>query len=153
MLANQIGSLLKQCGRVDLKAAFFDEYFCLGGVGSLKAHYDGNGNFANASVGINNSLSNPIATNDPTKNIHENCLYIRILEDDSKGSLHSLCVCSPAHIQKVCRVSTRHFNDVHGGHGEPRSVDHAADVAVELYKIQSYFGRADFRRIFFAVVA
>ena len=41
-----------------------------------------------------------------------------------------------AHIQKIGRGSAVQLDDVHGGHGQTCTVDHAADVAVQTDVVQ-----------------
>ena len=45
-----------------------------------------------------------------------------------------------AHIQEVGRLSPVQLDDVHGGHGQPGSVDEAADVPVQLDVVQRVLG-------------
>ena len=57
-----------------------------------------------------------------------------------------------ADVQEVGRRAARVLDDVHGGHGQPGAVDHAADVAVELDVVEVRLRRLDLEGRFFAQV-
>ena len=66
---------------------------------------------------------------------------------------HLLSIGAATHVKKVCRHATSVFDDVHGRHRQPRAVDHAANVPVELDVIEVVFRGFDFERIFLVNVA
>ena len=58
-----------------------------------------------------------------------------------------------AHVEKVGRFRAVELDDVHGGHGEARAVDHAADLAVQRDIIEIVFRRLELLGILFGGVA
>ena len=58
-----------------------------------------------------------------------------------------------AYIEKVRRAAAGILNDVHGGHGQARAVDHAGDGAVELDVVERVLAGFHFERIFFGRIA
>jgi len=68
----------------------------------------------------------------PPNILMKNCLHVRIGEQNFKGVLNLLLGCAAAYVEKVGRAAAGVLNDVHGGHGQARAVDHAGDGAVEL---------------------
>ena len=58
---------------------------------------------------------------------------MRIREDDLERLGDLVLRGAAADIEKVRRLAAVQLDDIHGGHGEARAVDHAADGAVELH--------------------
>ena len=58
-----------------------------------------------------------------------------------------------ADVEEVGRHAAVQLDDVHGGHRETGTVDHAADIAVELDVVQIRLGGFNFGRIFFGEIA
>ena len=61
------------------------------GIGSLKADNDRNVNITNIFICVDHPLGNPVAADDPSKDVDQNRFYGRVFEDDSEGGLHRAC--------------------------------------------------------------
>ena len=89
----------------------------------------------------------------PPKMLMKMAFTLRVGEQDLKGVLDLLLGCAAAHIQEIGGAAAGVLNDVHGGHGQARAVDHAGDGAVELDVVERVFAGLDFKRVFFGGVA
>ncbi len=76
-----------------------------------------------------------------------------VAEQDFKRVRDLLLVGATAHVEEVRRHAARELDDVHGRHGQPGAVHHAADVAVELDVIQSVLAGFNLERVFLGDVA
>ena len=59
-----------------------------------------------------------------------------MLTSPDKKRTNLRLLCSPAHVKEVGGGAAMELDDVHGGHGQPCPVDHAADAAVQPYVVQ-----------------
>src|SRR5690606_34993237 len=91
---------------------------------------------------------NAVAADDASKDVHEDGLHTRILQDDAEPGLDRLRARATTDVEKVRRLASCDFDDVHGRHSQTGAVDHAADIAVELYIIQTMLAGLDLQRIF-----
>ena len=78
-------------------------------------------------IGFQQSFHDDIATHDAAEDVHQNCLDVSIRQDDSKCLRHLINVRSTANVEEVSGFSTVKFDDVHGAHGQARTIDKATD--------------------------
>ena len=62
-------------------------------------------------------------------------------------------VAFPPHVEEVRGLAPVELDDVHGGHGEPRPVHHAPDLAVESDVVEVVPARFDLGRVLLVLVA
>jgi hypothetical protein len=130
---NQPGGVFQQDGRVNLQAGCIDQLLAFLRVGALQAHDDGHLYLANVAVGVHHALRHAVAAYDAPEDVHQYGRHLGVAEDDAEGLLHTPGAGRAANIEEVGRVGPRQLDDVHGGHGQPRPVHHAAHVPVELH--------------------
>jgi hypothetical protein len=56
---------------------------------------------------------------------------------DLEGSLDLFNTCTATNVEEIGWVTSVQFNDVHGGHSQTCSVDHAANVSVQSNVVQA----------------
>ena len=78
---------------------------------------------------------------------------MRIRGDDFEGFGDLLGVGASTDIKEVGRVSAVELDDVHGGHGQTRSVDQAANGALEPDVVEAGLGGGDLTGILLGVVS
>src|SRR5205807_374904 len=101
---------------------------------------------------FDDTMGNPLTTNNSTKDVDKDAFDVRVLEEDPKSRSHSLLGGATADVQKVCRFAACQLDHIHRRHGEARAVDHAADVAVQFHVVQLIFSRFDFEGVFFVEI-
>src|SRR5690606_38055723 len=79
-----------------------------------------------------NAFGNDVAFHDAAENIDQDTFNSRIGENDLERSGHFFSGCAAAYVEEVCRERAVQFDDVHGRHGKAGTIDHAADIAVQL---------------------
>ena len=99
------------------------------------------------------ALRNHVAAHDTTENIDQHTVHVWVREDDLKGLGHALAGGTAADIEKIGRLAAVQLDEIHRRHGEAGAIDHAADIAVELYVVEIIAGRRQFARILLALVA
>ena len=82
----------------------------------------------------------------PPKTLMNTALTRRIRGQDAEGVLDLLRRGAAAHVEEVGGLAARELDDVHGGHGQARAVDHAADAAVELDVVEAVLRGLDVER-------
>ena len=82
----------------------------------------------------------------PPNTLMNTALTRRIGGQDAEGVLDLLRRGAAAHVEEVGGLAARELDDVHGGHGEARAVDHAADAAVELDVVEAVLRGLDVER-------
>src|ERR1051325_4022572 len=121
-------------------------------VCSFEPHNDRNLN-PEIACRFNHTTRHHVAAHDAAEDIDQHCPDILIRKQNSKCSFNSFLRRAAANVEKVSRLPTREFDDVHRCHRESGAVHHARDVAVELDVVEIKFGRFDLERLFFVEVA
>src|SRR3546814_1208948 len=78
------------------------------------------------------ALGDDVAAHDAAEDVHQDAFDVGVREDDLEGRGDALLGGAAADVQEVRRLAAIELDDVHGRHGEPGAVHHAADIAVEL---------------------
>src|SRR6185437_1793242 len=99
------------------------------------------------------ALGDDVAAHDPAEDVHQNSFDMGIGEDELEGCGYPLARGTAADIEEIGRRTAIELDDVHGGHGEPGAIHHAADIAVELDVVEAMLGRFEFGRVLFRLVA
>ena len=73
-----------------------------------------------------------VAARDPTEDVEEDRLHLRVVRDDRERVDDTLRVAAAAEVAEVRRPAARERDDVDGRHRETRAVPEHADLAVEL---------------------
>lgn len=109
--------------------------------------------------GLDDSLGDDVATHDASEDVDEDGVHlarVQILFDfyligigrDNLEGLRDLLDCGAAtDIEEIGGLSSVEFDDVHGGHGESGSVDHAADISVEVDVVEVGLGSSDLQGV------
>ena len=79
--------------------------------------------------GLHHTLSQDIAAKNSAEDIDQNPLDLAVAENDAESVFHHFGIGAAADIEEVGRLGTGLLDDIHGGHGQARTVDHVADVA------------------------
>src|SRR5256885_16482232 len=87
------------------------------------------------------------------ENVDEDGFQGGIAHEDAKGVFTLVSGCAAADIEEVRGRAAGVLDDVHRGHGEASSVDHATDAAIELDVVEAVLRSFDFERIFFVEIA
>src|SRR5207302_1667361 len=87
------------------------------------------------------------------EDVDEDPFHVGIGDDDLEGCRNLFFGSAAADIEKIRRLATKELDDVHRRHGEPGSVHHTADRAVELDVGEFVPGRLALHRIFLIRVA
>ena len=103
--------------------------------------------------GFHHAGGQAVAAQDAAENVDQHCAHVGVAEDDLESLAHLLGAGAAAHVEKVGGLAARQLDDVHGGHGQPGAVHHAADVAAELDIVQTMLGGFNFERLFLVQVA
>src|SRR5690606_16144587 len=114
-----------------------------------ESHDDGYVDVADLLVGFHYAVGDPVATHDASDNVDKDGLNVGIFEDNPERGFHEPRVGTTAHIEEVGGLAAGEFDHVHGGHREPCTVDHTADVAVEFHVIEARLAGFYLQRIFF----
>src|ERR1035441_10017604 len=121
-------------------------------VCSFEAQDDGHGDMEVARGG-DYAGGQAIHTEDAAEDVDEDGLDVGVGEKDFEGVFDLLLGCAAAHIKEVGGAAAGVLDNVHGGHGQARAVDHAGDGAVELDVVERVLAGLDFKRVFFGRVA
>ena len=97
--------------------------------------------------GRDHALGEAVAAQDAAEDVDEDGLHARVGRQDPERVLDLLGGRATAHVEKVRGLAPRELDDVHGRHGQPRAVDHAADLAVELDVVEAVLRGLDVERI------
>ena len=90
---------------------------------------------------------------DAPKDVHQDGLHARVRVEDLKGARDLVGAGAAAHVQKVGGRAAVQLDDVHGGHGQPRAVDHAANAAVQAHVVEPRLLCRHVARVLHALVA
>jgi hypothetical protein len=86
---------------------------------------------------LDNTLSNGIALHNTTEDIDENAVDLRVVVQDLEGNFDLLDVGTSSDIKEVSWHTALQLNDIHGGHSQTCTVDHAPDVTVQSNVVES----------------
>ena len=131
------------CGQY-LPAFFF--------LGAFHAHDQGHRQTHGFGCG-HNAFGDGVAAHDAAKNIDQNGFHVPVLEHDLERLGHLLGRGTAAYVEKVGGLAAVQLDGVHGRHGQPRTIDHAADVAAQTDVGQAEFGCLQLGRIFLIQIA
>src|ERR1043166_3911567 len=94
-----------------------------------------------------------VATHNPTENIDQNSAHILIRQQDAKRCFDAFLRSATTDVEKICRLTTSEFDDVHGSHRKSGAVDHTRDITVELDVVEIKLRRLNLERILFIQIA
>ena len=149
---HSIGRIFHGLGHDEVEAGLHQDFLAFVHVGAFEAkhhrkfHISFPGRF-------DDSGGQSIDAQDTAENIDQNGFHVFVAEQNFEGVRDLLSIRSAAYIEKVCRHASRVFDDVHGGHGEPGAIHHAAHAAIELDVVQAVLRGFDLEWIFFCYVA
>ena len=121
------------------------------GIGALQPYDDGDLQVHVADCG-DHPGGHHVATHDASEDVDEDALDVGIAGDDAERLLHGFLRGRAPDIKEVRRIAAIRLDDVHRAHRQPRTVDHAADGAVQLDVVEVRFRRLDFQRILLVLV-
>merc|ERR1719147_1896 len=98
-------------------------------------------------AGVDDTIGDGGAVNDSTKNIDENGFNFWIFRDDAEGFLYLRLLHVAPYIEEVSWFPSVQFNDVHGGHRQPSSIDQASNVSFKLNVVKIVTCCINFPRI------
>lgn len=103
--------------------------------------------------GLDDTLSDDVASHDTTEDVNEDHVDFRVSCDDFEGFLDGVGSGTATDVQEVCGISSMELNDVHGGHGKTSSVDHASDGSIQSNVVQVELSGSDFLGVFLRKIA
>ncbi len=83
------------------------------------------------------AFGDQVAAHDAAEDVDQHGFDIVVAEDELERFGDPLGGGSAADVEEVGRLAAGEFDDVHGGHGQPGAVDHAADAAVQRDVVQA----------------
>src|SRR5690606_32175065 len=89
---------------------------------------------------------------DAAENVHQHGLDVFVVQDNPECFADLFRVGPTADVQKVSGLSAMVFDNVHGAHRQPRSVDQAGDIAIQFNVAQSGIPSSHFGRLFFVQI-
>src|SRR5205085_1120887 len=104
-------------------------------VRPFEADDDGDGQ-SDLARRADHALGDAVAAHDPAEDVDEDRFHVLVAEDDAERVGYLFGAGAAADVEEVRGLAAGQLDDVHGGHGQPRAVDHAADGAVELDVVQ-----------------
>mmetsp|Transcript_34002 Transcript_34002/g.87180 ORF Transcript_34002/g.87180 Transcript_34002/m.87180 type:complete len:447 (-) Transcript_34002:25-1365(-) len=134
-LDSLLGSLREVVEGVDRQAAVGDDLLAHFDVGALEPDDQGLGE-ADVLARSHHALSHDVAAHDAAEDVDEDGLHVGVALDDLEGGRARLLVGRAADIQEVGRGAAQERQQIHGGHSQASTVDHARDAAVQLDVIQ-----------------
>ena len=102
---------------------------------------------------LDDAAGHLIAPRDAAEDVDQDGLHVRVVQDDPEGGRHAVRLGPAADVQEVGRLAARQLDQVHGRHGQPGAVDHAADAAVQLDEVDARLARGDLGGLLFVQVA
>ncbi|TPV97883.1 MAG: hypothetical protein USCAAHI_02684 [Beijerinckiaceae bacterium] len=102
---------------------------------------------------LDDALGDPIAAINAGEHIDQNGLDAAVGQDQAKRRGNALRRGAAAEIEKIGGAAARIFDRVHGCHGEPGTIDNAADIAVEANIVEVMLGGLDLARVLLRMVA
>src|SRR5215212_492232 len=145
------GGVLHALGDGEVHAGLGDEAAALFDVGAFEADDDGHLH-ADGLGSLDDAARHHVGADDAAEDVDEHGADVRVCEQDAEGGFHAFLRGAAANVQEVGGLAARELDDVHRGHGEPRAVDHAGDVAVELDVVEVELRSLYFERLLFVEV-
>src|SRR5205823_11254222 len=102
---------------------------------------------------LDDPASDLVAARDAPEDVDQDGLDVRVVEDDPKRRGHLVRLGPATDVQEVGRLAACELDEVHGGHGQPGAVDHAADASVELDEVDARQPGGRLRRLLLVEVA
>jgi hypothetical protein len=121
-------------------------------VGALQAHHQRYVE-RNLARGRDHAFGDHVATHDAAENVDQDALHVGVREDDLERRGNPLLGGTAADVEEVCRRAAAQLDDVHGRHGQPGAIDHAADRAVELDVVEFVARGLELHGVFLVLVA
>src|SRR5215212_8962675 len=146
------GGVLHAVADGEVHAGLGDEAAALFDVGAFEADDDRHLN-ADGPGGLDDAARDHVGADDAAEDVDEHGADGRVGEQDAEGRLDPLLRGAAAHVEEVGGLAARELDDVHRRHREPRAVDHAGDVAVELDVVEVELRRLDLQRLLLVEVA
>ena len=145
-------AVLHAVGNGEIQSRFAQDLLALSHVGSFHANDDGQLQLQFRGGG-DDAGGQHIAAQDAAENIDEDGFHFGIADQNAESVFDLLGGSAAADVEEIGRRAAGELDDVHGGHGQARAVDHAADVAVELDVVEPELRGFHFERIFFVEIA
>src|ERR1051325_4221052 len=146
------GGVLHTASYGEVEARFPDDALALFDVSAFETNDDGHAH-AQVSCRANHTVGDHITAHDAAEDIDQDGAHVLVREQYSEGRFDALLRCAAADIEKVRGLAPGQLDDVHSRHREPRAVDHAGDVAVELDVVEVVLGSLYLKRLFLVEVA
>lgn len=102
---------------------------------------------------VDETVGNSIASHNTAENVDEDGRNLGVAGDQLEGLLDGRGGSTTADIQEVGGLAAVQLDDIHGGHGKTGAVDKAADVTVQLDKVQAGLGGTDLISILLGLIA
>lgn len=147
-----LGSDLKVVNGENLHARLANNLVGGVDVGALQTGNDGDLQVEGLDS-LDETGGNVVAADDTTKDVDKDSSDLGVRGDELKGLLDSLRGGTTTNIKEVGGLAAVQLDNVHGGHGQTGTVDKAANVAIELDKVQAALGSADLIRVLLGGVA
>src|SRR6056297_2646068 len=151
-LHDLFGAVLEVVGGDYVEAGGGDDLLALLDIGAFETHHQRDLEADLFHCG-DHALGNHITAHDAAEDVDEDALDLRVGGDDLERLGDLFLGRAAAHVEEVGRFRPVELDDVHGGHGEARAVDHAADLAVERDVVEVVFRRLQFLGVLFGGVA
>src|SRR5580698_10238806 len=125
-----LGGVVEVVGGQHVEAGLADDLLAGIDIGAFQPHHQRHlqADFLHRG---NYTFRDDIALHDAAENIDQNALHVGIGGDDLEGRRDLFLGGAAADIEEVRRRHAVELDDVHGRHGKPGAVDHAADGAVQ----------------------
>src|SRR5919108_5807099 len=151
-LDDLLRGVIEIVGGGDVEIGFRDDLFAELHVGTFESHHQGDAQ-AHLLHRCHDAFSDDVAFHDPTENVDQNAAHFGIGGNDLEGGRNFLLAGAAPDVEEIRRRFAIKLDDVHGRHGQPRAVDHAADRAIERDVIEVVFGSLDLLLVFFREIA
>ena len=121
-------------------------------VGALHAHDDRKLQLQLARGG-HHARGEHVAAQDAAENVDEDAAHLLVAGQNLERVFHLVGGSAAAHVEEVRRRAAGELDDIHGGHGQARAIDHAADRAIELDVVELVIRSFHLERVFLVEVA
>merc|ERR1712156_880541 len=121
-------SLVKIVSGDEFHSRISHHLLCLVYIRSLQSDNNGGGEIEIPGGG-DDALRDHVAPHDPTEDVHKESVHFWVPSDDFESLFHLVGSGTAANVEEVGWGAAVQLDDVHGGHGKPSSVNHAAEVA------------------------
>lgn len=111
-------------------------------VGTLETGNDGDLEVKSLDS-VDETSGNVVAADNATENVDKDGSDLGVAGDELESLTDGLGSGTAADIEEVGGLAAVELDNVHGGHGETGTVDEAANVTVELDKVQAALGSTD----------